>query len=896
YATYAALVDQDSDAPVTDVDPAAPIHWNAASLAQGQQTWVWHGTDPSVADGPYVTSGMGALNAGKNLTFAGQGGTVLLHQDVDMGAGALTFTNDYRVTPIGQQTWKGAGITVNGTSNVLWQVNGVAGDSLHKLGSGTLHINASGSNAGALNVGEGTVLLDQQPDLAGNVRAFSRVDIVSGRATVVLADGRQIDPNTLYFGFRGGRLDLNGNALQFAHIHNVDNGAQLVNHNGNQAATLTLTASDARKLVLASAQNPAGERVNYDFYKGKLGEDNPALANGELNLVFAPLSADRLLELSGGSTLNGTVAVQKGTLVLSPYAELNADYSVYARPQTTYGARRIEVADTASLKVGRQISLASDIYGAAGSRISLGTVSVDDTADWQRYTPECVVADSVTCTYGAVDNQPLSTEVTGTVYLDGNSQLTLGKARLLGAVEGQSGSSVLMTGQAQWQLDRDASVGALQMQPGARLAFAGPAQHFSHLAVSDALLADGLVSMRTDLYAGKGDQLRVAGTASGDLTLAVQDIGTPAHPEARAAAYQPLVLLAQPGQEALNVTLQNGYVEAGNYRYELYHDQAGGLADADSWGLYNALLASASSAPDPVQNRWTSRRANAVISENDGYFQAVTGEQAQLQSYLERLDSDDSGLWSEVKTSANRYATDGTRLRSQRLLTRRVGADKAVDTAAGTLVAGLAIAQTTAQGQFDQGASGKGNSNTASLYGKWAWPSQLFFTGSLGYSLYDGTLRIDDNAAIDRHAWLASLGVGQVLEMGALRIQPSLMAALVYLPSSQYHVEGSAVHTQAQRAQQYRAAVSLKRTFTFDQQTLTPWLELGYSRNQRADRELVLDDSRFQSLRREDRFEASTGVALDLTDAVQFTLYGGYAHGSFVDVQRSAGLGLKWRF
>ncbi|MCI4053726.1 hypothetical protein MM710_36580, partial [Klebsiella pneumoniae] len=63
------------------------------------------------------------------------------------------------------------------------------------------------------------------------------------RGTAVLADSQQIKPENLYFGFRGGRLDLNGNNLAFTHIRHADGGAQIVNHNPDQAATLTLTGN-----------------------------------------------------------------------------------------------------------------------------------------------------------------------------------------------------------------------------------------------------------------------------------------------------------------------------------------------------------------------------------------------------------------------------------------------------------------------------------------------------------------------------------------------------------------------------------------------------------------------------------------------------------------------------
>ena len=113
------------------------------------------------------------------------------------------------------------------------------GDRLSKLGTGTLLVNGKGKNLGDISVGEGTVVLDQKAE-NGQQQAFNQVGLASGRGTVVLANDKQVNPNNIYFGFRGGRLDLNGNALSFNYIQNADDGAKIVNHNKNKTASITI--------------------------------------------------------------------------------------------------------------------------------------------------------------------------------------------------------------------------------------------------------------------------------------------------------------------------------------------------------------------------------------------------------------------------------------------------------------------------------------------------------------------------------------------------------------------------------------------------------------------------------------------------------------------------------
>lgn len=99
-------------------------------------------------------------------------------------------------------------------------------DRLSKLGTGTLYIDGQGKNLGDISVGDGTVVLDQK-SFNGQQQAFNQVGITSGRGTVILANNKQVNPDNIYFGFRGGRLDVNGSSLTFHRIQNADDGAKL---------------------------------------------------------------------------------------------------------------------------------------------------------------------------------------------------------------------------------------------------------------------------------------------------------------------------------------------------------------------------------------------------------------------------------------------------------------------------------------------------------------------------------------------------------------------------------------------------------------------------------------------------------------------------------------------
>lgn len=184
---------------------------------------------------------MPSEDAGKTLVLSSpfDSKTLTLADNINQGAGALRFNSNFTVAGK-NRTWQGAGVVVADGKRVFWQVGNPKGDRLSKLGAGTLFVNGQGINQGDISVGEGTVVLAQKPS-NGITQAFGQVGITSGRGTVVLTDNRQISPDNIYFGFRGGRLDLNGNDTTFTHIRHADSGAHIVNHNPDQAATLTLT-------------------------------------------------------------------------------------------------------------------------------------------------------------------------------------------------------------------------------------------------------------------------------------------------------------------------------------------------------------------------------------------------------------------------------------------------------------------------------------------------------------------------------------------------------------------------------------------------------------------------------------------------------------------------------
>ncbi|HHF3993469.1 TPA: adhesion and penetration autotransporter Hap [Haemophilus influenzae] len=334
-----------------------------------------------------------ALSNGKNIAFIDKGnGTITLTSDIDQGAGGLYFEGDFIVSPTHNETWKGAGISISDESTVIWKVNGVENDRLSKIGKGTLHVQGKGENKGSISVGDGTVILDQQADEQGKKQAFSEIGLVSGRGTVQLNDDKQFDTDKFYFGFRGGRLDLNGHSLTFKRIQNTDEGAMIVNHNTTQVANITITGNE-------SITPPDKKNINklnyskYIAYNGWFGETDENKHNGRLNLIYKPTTEDRTLLLSGGTNLKGNITQEGGTLVFSGRPTPHA-YNHLNRPKDLGRPKGEVVIDDDWIN---RTFKAENFYIQGGSAVVSRNVSSIE-GNW-------TVSNNANATFGVVPNQ-----------------------------------------------------------------------------------------------------------------------------------------------------------------------------------------------------------------------------------------------------------------------------------------------------------------------------------------------------------------------------------------------------------------------------------------------------------------------------------------------------------
>ncbi|WP_439257868.1 exo-alpha-sialidase [Lonepinella sp. BR2271] len=181
-------------------------------------------------------------------------------------------------------------------------------DNYYKIGDGEMIKVGKGKNLANLEVREGIATLNQSADEKGDKQAYAKVD-VKANATVRLADSEQLNFSNLTLE-KDANLDLNGVNIEV--------------QNGENEASTGLRSAEIVGNIINTAENQAtftyGVNGSHNFsgYVGNVG--------GDLNLVYAPETAESKLTLSGTAFLND-VTVNKGTLLFAgnvQHADSNA--------------------------------------------------------------------------------------------------------------------------------------------------------------------------------------------------------------------------------------------------------------------------------------------------------------------------------------------------------------------------------------------------------------------------------------------------------------------------------------------------------------------------------------------------------------------------------------------
>jgi len=876
-------------------------------IIQGAEKWEYSGLKDTV-DLAKATND--ELNSTKHLTFKGEDGTIKLQDNINMGAGKLTFESNFTVTSDNKdKTWIGAGIEVAKEKKVLWQVNGVKGDDLHKIGEGTLIVNGIGKNEGGLNIGDGVVILNQESDELGNLQAFNNIDIVSGRATVILGDDKQIDTSKIRFMFRGGKLDLNANKISFGDINAVDNGAQIVN-----SSEITAIADiDASKF-----------KNNVSIFHGSFNENLDVNISGATNKVFA---------ITGGTNLEGNINISgsDNKLVLSGGRDLHAGEKI--TETTVNGDYYFSKFKFQNLNLDNNTNFTGSIYSIIEGNINTNSNSniilgyIDGKTD--------LVYDSTqgTLNQNAVNTllkdevtgdrfHEINTFFTGNINLNNKSNLEIGYAQIngdllldnsttsfensvfLGKITGDE-LSKLNLNNTYWEITQDSQIGELslnnsQLSFDKRTEFNRTTKDFFTLSV-DNLSGNGNVFFKTNLMTGDGDKLEVKNSVLGGTNLQI-DI----HNIAKDMELgKDIIFITLPEGTSSNLTLSSidgkDFIDLGAIRADLKIED-------------NKLIVSTPRPPvvDPEpetkppvdQNKYASNLSNAAISEFTSRVNLLKNQKELIDNRINLLDGNihKEGVYYLGNFSELKFGGKNFRDYDQKIKSNGFGYDYKLNS---NVFVGGNFIYSKSSTDFDGNYSNEGEAYSIQIYSKFLTKDGYFVKGDYTKSLIKNRFtsyvsKERENMNVDTYG----LGLGKLFLQSDYRIIPVFDLALFNLPSSSYkltdrHGDNYNVYSKKEMLLQLKPSLTIEKLFTLNGLEMIPSLTIGYEVNKYLKNdtpEVNVENIKFIAPMPKKGYEIKIGNTIMINEHFNIGIEGKYLTGDEVKKKLSAELtiGYNW--
>lgn len=268
----------------------------------------------------------------KNQTFAKSGLTLTVNSDSDTGASRFRFIENANITGTGK--FDTAGLIIDKNVNVKYDIISDNKTVIRKRGEGSLTLNGNSKNDVEVNIGEGSLILNNS-----NGYAASHIRVAQG-AKVILNKDNQLNDNKIYFGHRGGTLELKGHNLEFKDIYHLDKDAIIANNEGTTKSKFTFTQGKDR------------------VFLGKF--------NGNMDVEYNPneVKENAKWNLRGNTDITGDLNIKKGVVSISGDAITSGYENNVLENQfekTTFKAGNINIDNGATLQLDRATNTKSNI-------------------------------------------------------------------------------------------------------------------------------------------------------------------------------------------------------------------------------------------------------------------------------------------------------------------------------------------------------------------------------------------------------------------------------------------------------------------------------------------------------------------------------------------------------
>ena len=182
---------------------ADTIAWSASDAATGKGT-LTQGEDIINYIGKGSENTMGATKGISFATDSDRQQVLQLQGNVNMGAGALTFTKgDWKITEAADYTLSSAGFEVLMGASLTWELTGTSSEEIRKVGEGTMTIAGSGNNEAALVVGGGYAIVPAaEHEFTRKRKLLNEVELLDMMAIIQSLPGIIAGNAALYIGYR----------------------------------------------------------------------------------------------------------------------------------------------------------------------------------------------------------------------------------------------------------------------------------------------------------------------------------------------------------------------------------------------------------------------------------------------------------------------------------------------------------------------------------------------------------------------------------------------------------------------------------------------------------------------------------------------------------------------
>ncbi|EMX8821652.1 autotransporter outer membrane beta-barrel domain-containing protein [Escherichia coli] len=656
----------------------------------------------------YVSGGGSATN-----TTVNGGGEMVVH-----GIATDTIINSG-----GLQAVSGGGsatnTTVNGGGEMV--VHGIATDTI--INSGGLQAVSGGGSAMNITVNGGGEMV---------VHGIATDTIINSGGLQSVSGGGSATNTT-----------VNGGGHQSVYISgsvaetNINSGGMLQVEGGGSASQVTQNSGGALVTNTSSVVNGTNDKGSFSIIGGRA--TNMLLENGGYLTV---LDSHQASDTEVGS--NGTLDVHnggvlRGTTILLDKSILTGD--VVTNEGTLYFFNNSN-ATFANILTGT-----GNLIQEGGSTLFSGLLSQDGGI---------LLKSGGAMTMNALTAKANLTTQPGTILTLDNSTILTG--RIIGDRTGVG--DVVIKGSSVWHLESDSTVSTLTMDNGTVDFLPSPTTSlkpdFQAVSLSlGSLSGSGTFRMNTDIASHTGDMLKVAGNASGNFLLDIQNTG-----REPVSAGIPLRVVQTGGGNA-DFTLKGGKVDYGTWEYYLNKENTDWYLQANSGqqGTEN---------PEQVV-RNTTKSADAVLNMASSPIYVFNNELQSLRfrhGDVRQNTRSLGGVWGRYIGSDNRIsggAGSGYSLTQRGIET---GGDTVFELNDSQLAVGAFISYTDNSISHNRGGRSTVGSIGGGLYSTWFNNDGYYVDGVIKINRFSNDVRtwMNDGTAVkgDYH----QNGFGGSLEAG----------------------------------------------------------------------------------------------------------------------------------